>query len=97
MLTSQWCRTTETAELGFPGRSAGGACFQLVLCGLREGPRTGGRCAPHPVRLERPRRAFISTHQINITALTQIVAASDGGVIRQRLASDLAIVGRLRP
>ena len=40
---------------------------------------------------------FVSTHQVNITALTGIVPASGEGVVLQRRGDVLAVAGRIRP
>lgn len=78
---SQWCRTKETAELAFPGRAQERPAFNSHFGRAEEtGPQT-----------ERARREIgawrgdgvlvVVTHQVNITALTGLSAASGDAVL----------------
>lgn len=97
ILTSEWCRTTETAQLldlgpvvpfppansFFSNRSTAEAQTAAVLAFL----------AGLPVE----DRVLIVTHQVNITALTGIVPRSGEVVIATREGGGLTVLGRLAP
>jgi hypothetical protein len=44
-----------------------------------------------------PGALFVSTHQVNITALTGVFPASGEGVVLRREGEVLRVVGRVRP
>jgi hypothetical protein len=44
-----------------------------------------------------PGALFVSTHQVNITALTGLVPASGEGIVLRSGEGGLAVVGRIRP
>lgn len=97
VLHSAWCRTTETADLAFPGRGRAEPAFDSFF-----GDRLSGAAqtaAARQVLLDwtGPGALFVSTHQVNITALTAIFPASGEGVVLQRRGQDLAVIGRIRP
>lgn len=85
VLTSQWCRCRETAQLlglgpvieleplnsFFENREAGPVQTQALEDWLREQPRGG-----EPI--------VLVTHQVNVTALTGIVPRSGGMVVARR-------------
>lgn len=97
VLTSQWCRTTETAELAFPGRSRGEPIFNSFFSDRSTGPAQTEAARRLLLAWTGPGALFVSTHQVNITALTQIVPASGEGIVLQPRGRDLLVVGRIQP
>jgi phosphohistidine phosphatase SixA len=95
--SSQWCRTRETVDLAFPGKRVDQPAFNSFF-GTPD-------AAPEQTRAARQLLAgwrgegvlVVVTHQVNITALTGIVPSSGEGVVVQRTAQGLEVVGRLMP
>ena len=44
-----------------------------------------------------PGALVVTTHQVNVTALTGVVPSSGKGVVLGRSGADLVVVGRVRP
>jgi phosphohistidine phosphatase SixA len=97
VLTSQWCRSAQTAELAFPGRATPEPAFNSVFnAPEREAPQTA---AARKVLLawRGPGALVVTSHHANIIALTGIAPASGEGVVIKPSGDGLAIVGRIRP
>jgi phosphohistidine phosphatase SixA len=97
VLASAWCRTAETAELAFPGRVAVEPAFNSFFDAPGEGPARTAAARAILLSWTGPRALVVSTHQVNITALTGIVPVPGEGVLLRREGSALAVVGRIRP
>lgn len=97
VVSSQWCRSRETADLAFPGRVEEEACFNSFFSNREaEGQATaaalgiiGGWKGPGVL--------VAVTHQVNITALTGIVPRPGEGIIVRMEPSGLKVLGRLPP
>lgn len=97
VLTSEWCRTRETAELAFPGRARPEPIFNSFFADRSTGPAQTEAARALLLGWAGPGALFVSTHQVNITALTRIVPASGEGIVLQRQGEELVVVGRIRP
>jgi hypothetical protein len=97
VLTSQWCRTRETAEFAFPGRKQDEPAFNSFFDDRSLGPAQTAAARPILLNWRGPGALVVSTHQVNITALTGIVPASGEGVVLRTDGGALAVVGRIRP
>jgi phosphohistidine phosphatase SixA len=97
VLTSQWCRTTETAELAFPGLGRPEPIFNSFFADRSAGPAQTEAARRLLLGWAGPGALFVSTHQVNIMALTQIVSASGEGVVLQARGGELRVVGRIQP
>lgn len=97
VLTSQWCRTTETAELAFPGRARPEPAFNSFFADRSTGPAQTEAARALLLGWAGPGALFVSTHQVNITALTRIVPASGEGIVLRPEGGELVVVGRIRP
>lgn len=97
VLTSQWCRTTETAELAFPGRSRPEPVFNSFFADRSAGPAQTEAARRLLLRWGGPGALFVSTHQVNITALTRILPASGEGIVLQAMDGELRVIGRIQP
>ncbi|CAN5454158.1 hypothetical protein BH11PSE9_BH11PSE9_30030 [soil metagenome] len=81
VLTSQWCRTRETAALAFPGMGRDDVRFNSFFGDAsKEAPQTAAALALLN-QWRGPGVLVVVTHQVNITALTGIVPNSGEGVI----------------
>jgi hypothetical protein len=97
VLTSQWCRTTETAELAFPGRARPEGAFNSFFGDRAAGPSQTDAARRVLLGWAGPGALFVSTHQVNITALTGIVPASGEGIVLRADGRELRVVGRIQP
>ncbi|KQP12226.1 histidine phosphatase family protein [Pseudorhodoferax sp. Leaf267] len=98
VLTSQWCRTRDTAALAFPGLVRDEPAFNSFF---GEPASNAPQTAAARARLAAwrgPGVLVVVTHQVNITALTGVYPASgEGVVVRPRADGGLDVVGRLQP
>jgi phosphohistidine phosphatase SixA len=94
-LTSQWCRAVDTAEIAFPGL----ARVEPVFNSFFDDPgRPQTQAAKRLLEGWRgPGALFVSTHQVNITALTGLVPISGEGVVLRTGDDGLVVFGRIRP
>ena len=99
VLSSQWCRTRETAELAFPGRVQDEPAFNSFFREEDAQARRQTEAARARLAAWRgPGVLVVVTHQVNITALTQVFPASgEGIVVRSAADGALEVLGRLAP
>lgn len=96
VVTSQWCRARETANLAFPG--AGRVRDEPAFNSFfgepdRRSPQTE-RARAIIAGWRGPGALVITTHQVNITALTgETTSSADGVVVRPGTTE---VVGRIR-
>jgi phosphohistidine phosphatase SixA len=100
VLTSQWCRTRETARLAFgdelPRDEPLFNSFFSQSTAQREAQTA--RARDLIARWKGPGTLVVVTHQVNITALTGIGAASAEGVVLRPVAGGEArVVGTIEP
>lgn len=97
VLSSEWCRTMETAELAFPGRVTAEPAFNSFFADRSAASGRTEAARRLLLRWDGPGALFVSTHQVNITALTGIVPASGEGVVLRRIGDSLSVAGRIQP
>ncbi|MGS4885019.1 histidine phosphatase family protein [Roseibium sp. MB-4] len=96
VLTSQWCRCVETAELAFPGQVEEEPVFNSFFQNRSAGPeqtRAGQRILE---QWPGDGALVIITHQVNITALTDIFPQSGEGIVVEINDGEIEVIGRLR-
>jgi Histidine phosphatase superfamily (branch 1) len=97
VLTSQWCRAVQTAEIAFPGLVRVEPVFNSFFDD-QKARRPQTEDARRLLEGWRgPGALFVSTHQVNITALTGLAAASGEGVVLRPGDDGLVVFGRIRP
>ena len=97
ILTSEWCRTRETAELLGLGPVTAFPPVNSFFANRQDGPRQTAETLDHVSRLPPEARALIVTHQVNITALTGVTPQSGETVVARRDGARLIVEGRLPP
>jgi phosphohistidine phosphatase SixA len=97
VMSSQWCRTTETAELAFPGKVTGNATFNSFFNDQKNEPRQTDQASAELSTWRGPGALVVVTHQVNITALTGIVPRSGEGIVVRFDQGGLTTVGRISP
>jgi phosphohistidine phosphatase SixA len=97
VLSSQWCRTLETAELAFPGQVTTDATFNSFFNDRQDEPRQTEQARSLLSAWRGPGALVVVTHQVNITALTGIVPGSGEGVVLRFDQGKPVIIGRISP
>jgi hypothetical protein len=97
VLASQWCRATETAELAFPGLVRVEPVFNSFFGDQQAGELQTAAARKLLEGWRGPGALFVSTHQVNITALTGLAPASGEGIVLRPSDDGLAVIGRIRP
>ncbi len=98
VLSSQWCRTLETARLAFAGDPIVQSPAFNSFFGQpeRNSPQTVSAMATLR-EWKGPGVMVVVTHQVNITALTGVVPRSGEGVVVKLADNTLQVLGRLVP
>ena len=97
VLTSEWCRTAETARLLELGPVTPFPPANSFFSTRQEADRQTAEVLAYLATLPPEDRVLIVTHQVNITALTGIVPRSGEIVITRRADSGLTVIDRLPP
>jgi phosphohistidine phosphatase SixA len=97
VLSSQWCRTRDTAQLAFPGLPKDAPAFNSFF-GDRGNEATQTETARKQLLAWRGTGVLVVvTHQVNITALTGVFPASGEGVVLHNQGRKLAVVAKISP
>jgi phosphohistidine phosphatase SixA len=99
VLSSQWCRTRETARLAFGEQVREEPAFNSFF-GQSSAARDNqtARARALIAQWRGPGTLVVVTHQVNITALTGVGAASgEGVVVRPQGDGTLAVMATLNP
>ena len=97
ILTSQWCRAHETADLLGLGPVTLFPAANSFFSARQDQPRQSAETLAYLRTLPDDARVLIVTHQVNITALTGVVPRSGEIVVTRRTAQGLQVVDRLPP
>ena len=97
VLTSQWCRTRETAELAFPGQARDDPRFNSFFGDSVRRETQTAQAKESLSRWRGPGVLDVTPHQVNITALTGIFPSSGEGIVLRPKADGVEVVGRLPP
>jgi len=97
VLTSQWCRTRETAELAFPGQAREDSNFNSFFDDPSRQPAQTAAALALLRQWRGPGVLVVVTHQVNISSLTGVGTASGEGVIVRPQGLGLEVLGRLAP
>lgn len=97
VLTSQWCRCNETAELAFPGAVTEAPAFNSFFENRAQSAPQTDAARTILSGWAGPGVLVVVTHQVNITALTGVYPASGEGVVLRVADGVLSVVGRIKP
>jgi len=95
VLTSQWCRCRDTAELAFPGAVTEAPVFNSFFGNRSKGPAQTKAAIELLSDWQGPGALVIVTHQVNITALTGVVPSSGEGIVIRMENGAPVVAGRL--
>ena len=95
--SSQWCRTRETADIAFPRQRMDQPAFNSFFGDRDAAPEQTRSALALLAAWRGPGVLVVTTHQVNITALTGIVPASGEGIVVKPSAQGLAVLGRIAP
>ena len=97
VLSSQWCRARETAELAFPGQVKEEPAFNSFFGDRSAEPQATAAARDILGAWRGPGALVVVTHQVNITALTGIAPRPGEGVIVALRQNTVEVLGRLPP
>jgi len=97
VLTSQWCRARDTAELAFPGRAEEQSAFNSFFDNRAAEAEATRRALAILGAWTGPGALVVFTHQVNISALTGEVPRQAEGLVVQVRNGTVAVQGRLPP
>ena len=97
VLSSQWCRARDTAELAFPGLVRTEPAFNSFFDAPERRASATAEARAIISAWRGPGVLVVVTHQVNITGLTGIVPADGEGVVLRPPANMSDIVGRVKP
>lgn len=95
VLSSQWCRARETAELAFPGQVKEVAAFNSFFGDRSAEPETTAAARAILAGWQGPGVLVVVTHQVNITALTGIAPRPGEGIVVRMRDGTAEVLGRL--
>jgi broad specificity phosphatase PhoE len=95
--SSQWCRTRDTADLAFPKRRVDQADFNSFFNASDTATARTDAAQQLLASWRGQGVLVVFTHQVNITALTNIVPVSGEGVVVKPIAGRLQVLGRVTP
>ena len=83
--------------IAFPGRVRSEPAFDSFFTDRVEDPARTAQARRILLGWSGPGALVVTTHQVNITALTGLALAAGEGIVLARMGGDLAIVGRIGP
>jgi phosphohistidine phosphatase SixA len=95
--TSRWCRARDTASLAFPGLVTDQPAFDSFFDNRADGPAQTRAALAKLKAWQGPGSLVVTTHQVNITALTDIFPASGEGIVVRVQDGALEVIGRVKP
>jgi len=95
VLTSQWCRCRDTANLAFPGLVEEEPIFNSFFENRSAGPAQTSAAISLLAEWRGPGALVIVTHQVNITALTGVFPSSGEGIVVRIENRETVMAGRL--
>ncbi len=97
VMTSQWCRTKDTAELAFPGRAREEPAFNSFFNDRSRSAEQTQAALKILAGWKGPGALVVTTHQVNITALTGVVPGSGDGIVVRVTPQGATAIGTIRP
>jgi phosphohistidine phosphatase SixA len=97
VLTSQWCRTRDTAELAFPGQVRDDARFNSFFGDRSREPAQTAAALAFLAGWRGPGVLVVVTHQVNVGALTGVFPASGEGIVLRPRGAGVELLGRIQP
>jgi phosphohistidine phosphatase SixA len=97
VVTSQWCRTRETAELAFPGQRKDEPAFNSFFQDREREAAQTRRALTVLQNFRGPGVMVVVTHQVNISALTGGFTSPGEGVVVHMQGGELKVLGRVAP
>jgi broad specificity phosphatase PhoE len=95
VLSSQWCRARDTADLAFPGQVSLEPAFNSFFGNRESEDRQTAEARRVLHDWAGPGVLVVVTHQVNISALTGIAPKSGEGIVLRLSGGQLTVVGRL--
>jgi phosphohistidine phosphatase SixA len=97
VLTSQWCRARDTADLAFPGMASDAPAFNSFFDDRPQADRQTRDALAILRDWEGPGTLVVVTHMVNIAALTGLAPGQGEGVVVRVTDAGLDVVGTVDP
>jgi phosphohistidine phosphatase SixA len=97
VLTSQWCRCVDTAELAFPGQVVPEPAFNSFFRNFDREAEQTKQARAVLAAWTGPGTLVVVTHMVNITALTGVDPDEGEGLILRVVDGKLKQIGRIVP
>jgi phosphohistidine phosphatase SixA len=97
VLSSEWCRTVDTAEIAFPGQMRREPAFNSFFSDRGLAPEATARARAIVTDWRGPGALVVVTHQLNITALTGLPVAEGAGIVVAPQGDGFVVVGEVKP
>ena len=97
VLTSRWCRASETAELAFPGRAIPEPAFDSLYADRGRAPAQAEAARRILLAWSGPGALVVATHQLTMMAIVDLPSASGEGIVLKRDGDRLVVVGSVKP
>lgn len=97
VLSSQWCRTRDTAQLAFPGFPKDAPAFNSFFSDRSNEAAQTEAARKQLLAWRGTGVLVVVTHQVNITALTGSAATSGEGVVLHRRGRELVVAAKVNP
>lgn len=95
--SSQWCRARETADLAFPGLRRDEPAFNSFFGRREQADAQTAAARAVLADWKGPGVMVVTTHQVNISALTGRFTASGEGIVVRPGADGLQVLGSVMP
>jgi phosphohistidine phosphatase SixA len=97
VVTSQWCRARETAELAFPGKVRDEPSLNSFFDDRSRAASQTEAALQLMATWRGPGAMVAVTHQVNVTALTGIFPREGEGIVVRFSNAKLDVIGRIMP
>jgi phosphohistidine phosphatase SixA len=97
VLTSQWCRARDTAELAFPGMATDAPALNSFFADDTQADRQTAEALDILRGWQGPGTLVVVTHMVNIAALTDYAPGQGEGVVIRVTPAGIDVVGSVLP
>lgn len=97
VLSSQWCRARDTAELAFPGRVVEEPAFNSFFGNRQDEAAATAAARAVLGQWAGPGAMVVVSHQVNISALTGEVPRPGEGIVIRVDGGETSVIGRIPP
>jgi phosphohistidine phosphatase SixA len=97
VLTSEWCRARDTADLAFPGMAEPAPAFNSFFADRTRADRQTAAALRRLSKWQGQGTLVVVTHMVNIAALTNLAPGQGEGVVMRMAADGPVVLGTIAP